>query len=118
MEKSFEDPAFAESIAKSMEKEHELLLKKLMKDPEYRSMMVEIMKNPELHKEVEDLLKSNEYRKHVQKVITETFESPLFKAKIQDLIIKAAGEVQSGKQESQGGDKPDGGDQDQEQGKS
>jgi spore germination protein D len=117
--KSFEDPAFAESMAKSMEKQHEALLKRLMKDPEYRGMMVEVMKDPELHKEVEDLMKSNEYRKHIQKVMTETFESPLFQAKIQDLIIKAAGEVQSGKQEDQGGDESGSGEsQGQEQGES
>ena len=43
--KSFEDPKFAESMAKSMNKENELLLKNLMKDPEYRGMMIEVMKD-------------------------------------------------------------------------
>ncbi|WP_391560857.1 spore germination lipoprotein GerD, partial [Robertmurraya sp.] len=99
--KSFEDPKFSESVAKSMRTENEALLKDLMKDPEYRTMMIDVMKDPELEKEVTTILKSAEYRKHVQAVMTETFESPLFKAKIQDLILKAVEEVaeQSGSKE-------------------
>ncbi|MDM5227813.1 spore germination lipoprotein GerD [Cytobacillus sp. NJ13] len=100
--KSFDDPKFAESMAKSMQKENEQLLKDLMKDPEYRGMMIEVLKDPELEKEVTDVLKSKEYREHIQKVMTETFESPLFKAKIQDILLKAAEETKSGGQ--QGGE--------------
>lgn len=100
--KSFEDPKFAESIAKSMKKENEELLKNLMKDPEYKGMMIEVMKDPELEKELTTVLKSKEYREHLQKVMTETFESPLFKAKLQDLIVKAAEEIQPQKPEGGG----------------
>lgn len=97
--KSFEDPKFAESVAKSMKKENEKLLKDLMKDPEYKGMMIEVMKDPELEKELTTLLKSKEYREHLQKVMTETFESPLFKAKIQAMIVKAAEEMPTQKPE-------------------
>jgi spore germination protein D len=95
--KSFQDPKFAKGIAKSMEEENSKLMKSLMNDPEYRAKMIEVLKDPELQKGVQDILKSTEYREHLQKIISETFESPLFKAKIQDLLIKAAGEVKSGK---------------------
>jgi spore germination protein D len=105
--KSFEDPKFAESIAKSMKKENEKLLKDLMKDPEYKGMMIEVMKDPELEKELTTVLKSKEYREHLQKVMSETFESPLFKAKLQALIIKAAEEIPTQKQE--GGEEGGGG---------
>jgi spore germination protein D len=91
--KNFEDPKFAESIAKSMKKENETLLKNLMKDPEYRGMMIEVLKDPELEKELTTILKSKEYRGHVQKVVTETFESPLFKVKMQEILLKAAEEI-------------------------
>jgi spore germination protein D len=99
--KSFEDPKFAESVAKSMETQNEALLKDLMKDPEYRAMMIGVLKDPELEKEVTTILKSNEYRKHVQAVMIETYESPLFKAKMQETILKAVEEVaeQSGSKE-------------------
>ncbi|WP_313802113.1 spore germination lipoprotein GerD [Cytobacillus sp.] len=108
--KSFEDPKFAESIAKSMKKENEQLLKNLMKDPEYRGMMIEVLKDPELEKEVTNVLKSKEYREHLQSVVTETFESPLFKAKIQEILLKAASEVKSGEK---GGESEDKGGEDQ-----
>ena len=93
--KNFEDPKFAEVFAKSMEKEHENLMKNLMKDPDYQKMMIDLLKNPELEAETKEILKSQEYRKHLQTVISETFESPLFKVKLQDLLIKAAEEMQS-----------------------
>lgn len=107
--KSFEDPKFAEAMAKSMKGENEKLLKDLMKDPEYQGMFIEIMKDPEIQKEIGETLKSKEYREHLQQVVTETFESPLFKAKIQDILIKAAGEMQGqggeeGGQEGGGGE--------------
>ena len=94
--KTFEDPKFAESIAKTMQKENEQLLKNLMNDPEYRGKMIEILKDPELGKEVTNLLKSNEYRDHVKQVVTETLESPLYQTKIQELLLKAAEEQSSG----------------------
>ncbi len=90
---AFEDPKFAEAYATSMKKEHEKMIKNLMKDPEYRGMMVEILKDPELEKELLTLLKSSEYRQQMQTVITETFESPLFKAKIQEIIVTAAEDI-------------------------
>jgi spore germination protein D len=98
--KNFEDPKFAESIAKSMKKENETLLKNLMKDPEYRGMMIEVLKDPELEKELTTVLKSKEYREHVQKVVTETFESPLFKVKMQAILLKAAEEIKGSEEKS------------------
>ncbi|MCS0790899.1 spore germination lipoprotein GerD [Cytobacillus firmus] len=114
--KSFDDPKFAESMAKSMQKENEQLLKDLMKDPEYRGMMIEVLKDPELEKEVTDVLKSKEYREHIQKVMTETFESPLFKAKIQDILLKAAEETKTGGQQGGGESGGEGGGQGADQG--
>jgi spore germination protein D len=101
--KSFEDPKFAETMAKSMKDGNEKLLKDLMKDPEYQGMMMDLMKDPEFQKELTEALKSKEFREHLQKVILETFESPLFKAKMQDILLKAAEEAGGGKQEEGGG---------------
>ncbi|KSU56936.1 spore gernimation protein GerD [[Bacillus] enclensis] len=101
--KSFEDPKFAETMAKSMKDGNEKLLKDLMKDPEYQGMMMDLMKDPEFQKELTEALKSKEFREHLQKVILETFESPLFKAKMQDILMKAAEEAGGGKQGEDGG---------------
>ncbi|MCX8047528.1 MAG: spore germination lipoprotein GerD [Anoxybacillus gonensis] len=95
--KAFEDPKFAQNFAKSMQEEHEKLLKTLMKDPEYQAMIVDIMQNPEMKKLIQTEMKNKDFRAHLQKVITETFSSPLFKAKIEDILMKAAEEMQGGK---------------------
>jgi spore germination protein D len=92
--KTFSDAKFAEGVAKNMRTENEQLLKDLMKDPEYRAMMIEVFQEPEIQKEMADALKSKEYREHLQTVISETLESPLYKVKIQELLLKAAEEKQ------------------------
>jgi spore germination protein D len=93
--KTFSDPKFAQGVAKNMRSENEKLLKELMNDPEYRGMMIEVFKEPAIQKELADALKSKEYREHLQKVIAETVDSPLFKVKIQELLLKAAEETKS-----------------------
>ncbi|WP_078543112.1 spore germination lipoprotein GerD [Litchfieldia alkalitelluris] len=95
--KAFEDPKFVETFAKSMQSEHEKLIKGLMKDPEYQGMMIDILKDPEMEKQFLEVLKSKEYREHLQTVMTETFESPLYQTKIQAILIKAAEDIQAGK---------------------
>ncbi|MGE8207785.1 spore germination lipoprotein GerD [Heyndrickxia sp. NPDC080065] len=108
--KSFKDPEFAKSFATGMKKQNEELLKKLMKDPEYQSMMLDILKDPEYQKEVQGLLKSKDFRKHIQTTITETFDSPIFKAKIQELLVKAAHDLSTGQSaQKQGGQSSGGG---------
>ncbi len=87
---TYSDPKFAQGVAKHMRSENEKLLKDLMNDPAYRGMMIEVFKEPEIQKEMADALKSKEYREHLQKIITETMDSPLFKAKMQVFLIKAA----------------------------
>lgn len=91
--RSFQDPKFAEAVAKSMKTEHEALLKDLMKDPQYQQLFIDILKDPELQKEYSTVVKSKEFREHLQNVISETIESPLYKAQIEDLLLKAAKEA-------------------------
>lgn len=91
--KAFSDATFAQAVAKNMKTENQQLLKELMNDPEYRSMMVEVFKEPEIQKEMTDALKSKDYRSHLQSVITDTMESPLFKAKMEQIILKATSDM-------------------------
>ena len=95
--KTFSDAKFAEGVAKNMRTENEKLLKDLMNDPEYRAMMVQVFKEPEIQKEMADALKSKDYRAHLQSVISETMDSPLFKTKMEEILIKAASELNKGK---------------------
>lgn len=103
--KAMKDPKFAESFAKSMEAEHERVLKQLMKDPDYQAMLQDILKDPAMEKELLTVLKSKEYRTHLQKVMNETFESPLYQSKIQDILLKAAAE--NSEQQGQKGENSD-----------
>ncbi|WAA12443.1 spore germination lipoprotein GerD [Fervidibacillus halotolerans] len=102
--KSFEDGEFVKVYAQSMEDENKNLLKKLMADPEYRAMLIEVLQDPALEKEIVDLLKSQEYRQYLKDLITETLESPLYQAKIEEILLKAANEkTDSGESEENGG---------------
>ncbi|MFD1708841.1 spore germination lipoprotein GerD [Siminovitchia sediminis] len=97
--KSLEDPKFAESMAKSMKQQHEELMKSLMKDPEYQGMLMDIWKDPAFQKDVAESMKSKEFREQMREVVTDTLESPLYKAKIEEIVKKTASE----KKEQQGG---------------
>lgn len=80
------DPEFSKTFAESIQKENEKLLKDLMKDPEYQSMMVDILKDPEMEKSYTELMKSKDTRKELMAIVTEAMESPLFVAKVNDLL--------------------------------
>lgn len=95
--KTFSDPKFAEGVAKNMRSENEKLLKQLMNDPEYRGMMIQVFKEPAVQQQMADVLKTKEYRDNLQKIITETMESPLYKVKMQEILLKAANEMNKGK---------------------
>lgn len=97
--KAFEDPEFAKTFASSMEEEYQKLMKGLMNDPEYRSKVIELLHDPDMEKELANLLKSNEYREHLKSVISETIESPIYQAKIQEILLKAASEQEKKKEE-------------------
>lgn len=91
-EQQLKDEKFAQAFAKSMEKPFEDLMKGLMNDPEYQKKMMELMQNPEMDKNYTKLIKSSEMRSHFQKLIQETFENPMFKAEIFDMLKKITDE--------------------------
>ncbi|SHG11127.1 spore germination lipoprotein GerD [Ornithinibacillus halophilus] len=94
--KLFEDPKFVESYVKSMEEDQKKMMKDLLKDSEYQKQMLELMQNPEIKDQIVQTLKGQEFRAHLEETIQQTFESPLFQAKIQDILLKAAEEQGQG----------------------
>ncbi|MEC5425976.1 spore germination lipoprotein GerD [Virgibacillus sp. C22-A2] len=105
--KLFEDPKFVEGYAKSMEDEHKKLMKSLMNDSDYQAQMLELLQNPEITDQMLSVLKSQQFRSHLEETIQQTLETPLFQAKIQEILLKAA-EEQS-KKEGGGGQSQEGG---------
>lgn len=86
LQKMLKDPKFEKTLAQTMMKDNQKMLKNLMKDPEYQTMMMDILKNPEMQKQYLGLMKSKPYRQQMQKVITETFQNPLFKSNISSML--------------------------------
>lgn len=99
----FEDPTFVKGYTEAIKEQHETLMKDLMKDAEYQKQLLEILQNPEISELILSLMKSQQFRAHLEETITQTFETPLFKAKIQEILLKAAQEEQS-KEEGGGSD--------------
>lgn len=100
-QETMKDPEFAQKFAESIQKENEKIIKNLMKDPEYQQMMMDILKDPEMEKSFLELMKTKEYRKQVQTIMAESFESPFFTQKINELLTTIA-KKQMEKQEGGG----------------
>lgn len=99
--KTFEDPKFKETIAKSMQKQQEDIMKALMKDPTYQKDLESFFGQADMQKQLETILKSANLRKQMEEVVKETIESPIMQSKWQELI-KKSGEGE--KKEASGGD--------------
>lgn len=99
-QKAFSDPAFTSQFAKHFNEEHKKMMKELMTDPEYQALLIDVLKNPEVKKMTEDILKGKEYREELQQVISETLNSPLYQAKLIELMKKAKEEKKKPKEEA------------------
>ncbi|MFC0525751.1 spore germination lipoprotein GerD [Pontibacillus salicampi] len=100
--KMFEDPEFSKTFTESMTEEQKKLTKDLMKDSEYQKSMLEILQNPEITEQMLTVMTSQKFREHLEKTIEESMNTPMFKAKMSDIVLKAAEEMQSTSQESGG----------------
>ncbi|MGG2057044.1 spore germination lipoprotein GerD [Lysinibacillus pakistanensis] len=103
--KTFEDPKFKETVAKSMQKQQQDIMKELIKDPTFQKDMEAFFGQPDMQKQLETILKSSNMRKQMEEVVKETIESPLMQTKWQELIKKSGGEgtAPSGKSEKKAG---------------
>ena len=91
-ENAFKDPKFVKALAKGLESSHKKILKDLMTDPEYIGLFTNILRDADMRKEFTEIMKGKEYRKELQSLITEAIDNPLYKAKIEDILLKAADE--------------------------
>ena len=106
------DPQFATSLAKAVQPELIQVSKQLMKDPEYQKEMIVLLKSPEFTKNLQDLMQTPEFRSQIMKIMTDSMQTPSFKAKFEDTLKKVVAESmpQSGGGSSQQGGQQSGGD--------
>ena len=109
---TFKDPTFSETFAKSMKEQQQEIMTDLMKDASFQKELESFFGQPDMQKQMETILKSSTMRKEIEEIVQETVDSPLLKAKWEELI-KAAGmteeQAKSSSKESGGGGKEAGG---------
>lgn len=98
----FKDPKFVESYAKSMEDGQKKLFKDLMNDPDFQKQLIDVLQNPEIDKQMLQVMKGQKFRSHLEDTIKQTINSPLFLAKIQELLLEAAEKQEGNHGEEQG----------------
>jgi spore germination protein D len=94
--KLFSDPKFVQEFSKVLEEQQKKLMKGLMKDAEYQKLMIELYKNPEMMDQMVTVLEGQKFRAHLEKTIEETLNSPVFQAKMNETLLKAAEQMKSG----------------------
>lgn len=102
-EKLFQDPAFVKSFAKALQDSQEKVTQNLMADSEYQKKLMEILSNPEMEKQTLSLLTSQQFRGHLEKVIEESFQSPMLQEQLSELLLNAAKEMKPQEGSSEGG---------------
>lgn len=88
----FKDPSFVKGYTEAIQEEQTKWMKDLMNDAEYQKQMLELLQNPEVAALVLATLKSQQFRAHLEETIQQTLETPLFQARIQEILLKAAEE--------------------------
>lgn len=101
--KAFEDPKFTESVAKSMKKQQEDVMKELMKDASFQKELEAFFGQPDMQKQMETIIKSSTMKEQYEKVIEETINSPLLQTKWEKLIQEAgkSSEGEGGKEKKE-----------------
>ncbi|QHE50727.1 spore germination lipoprotein GerD [Pontibacillus sp. HMF3514] len=112
----FSNPEFTKTFAQSMTEQQKKVMKELMNDSKFQKSMLELMKNPEMEKQMSSVMTSQKFREHLEKTIQETMNTPIFKAKMSEIVLKAAEEMKSsggeqGEQSKDGQEKSQGGKQ-------
>jgi len=88
--KMFSDPEFVKSFSEAMMEQQADVFKRLMADSTYQEKMLELLANPEMEEQLLTVLKGQQFKVHLEKTIQETFESPLFQAKIAEILVSQA----------------------------
>src|SRR5699024_8991784 len=81
------------------------LYKNLMNDAAFQKQFLTLLQNPEITEQNLKLMKSQQFREHLEETIQETIDTPLFQAKIEKILLKAADKKKEKGNKGSGGDK-------------
>ncbi|MBU5595076.1 spore gernimation protein GerD [Amphibacillus sp. MSJ-3] len=91
--KMFSDQDFAKEFSLAMIEQQEDIFKRLMGDAEYQKKMLDLFANPEFEQQIQSQLKSQKFKGHLEESIQETLDSPLFQAKVSEIIVQHAKKI-------------------------
>ena len=97
----FGDQEFVKEFSESMMDQQEDVFKRLMGDSTYQEKLFELFENPEFGQLVQSQLKSQQFKSYLEESIQETLESPLFQAKVSEIIVQHAKDI-AGEKDKQG----------------
>lgn len=106
--KMFTERDFITSFSEAMVQQQEEVLKNLMNDASYREKMLELFTDPQMSQQFVTVMKSQQFRAHLEETIEQTFESPLFQAKISQLLVDNADKLLESKEESSSDEEEEG----------
>ncbi|OUM95086.1 MAG: spore gernimation protein [Thermobacillus sp. ZCTH02-B1] len=92
LEEIMTDVRFAGEFAKAVNKENKKIHKELLKDPSYQQDLVSVFKGPEMEQVILEALNSANYRKRIVTIMQESFQSPMIKLQIYELLRQAVRE--------------------------
>lgn len=89
IQSQMKDPQFASAMVKAAKKEHQDLLKTLVKDPEYQTQLLTLMKSPSYQQTLIPLMQTPECRQAIMKVMMDSLQNPEFKLMYMDTVKEA-----------------------------
>ncbi|WP_017473585.1 spore germination lipoprotein GerD [Amphibacillus jilinensis] len=95
----FSDQEFVKEFSDAMIKQQEDVFKRLMNDASFQEKMLELLANPEIDEQMLSLMKSQQFKSHLEESIQETLESPLFQAKVSEIVVDHAKKIMEAKDE-------------------
>lgn len=98
-----------------MKEQQQDIMTELMKDPAFQKEMETFFGQAEMQKQLETILQAQTMRKEIQEIVQETIDSPLLKAKWQEMV-KSAGMSAEEEGGESGGGGAEGGEKKKEEG--
>ncbi|MBM7542745.1 spore germination lipoprotein GerD [Amphibacillus cookii] len=95
----FSDQEFVKEFSDAMISQQEDVFKRLMSDASFQEKMLELLANPEIDEQMLGLMKSQQFKSHLEESIQETLESPLFQAKVSEIVVDHAKKIMEAKDE-------------------